>query len=157
MTTNGVPPTLLKGLNAVVTGTLQTQEFMRYVVQGAVEDVLLRVATEHGLNYTQLVETHRDSVVQNHTGVVDVQGGMCQGKNARNKPCSKPAVINGYCMLHAPQMCEDEADKRRVEAYQRKAINKSADPLGKLVREVARSDAFGPCFVSTVQSPLDFL
>lgn len=118
---------LIRSLTAVVTNTLHVQDFCKVVVGAAVEDALLRVARDHGLNYRELVDKYRDPVVAQHASAAGVTvAGRCKGVTRTGKQCSKPSQLNGYCPAHADQWAEDESKRRCVEAYRHKAATTAA-------------------------------
>lgn len=147
-------PGLLKGLNAVITGAVQVQDFARVLVTEAVEDALLRVARDHGLEYRLLVAKYRDDLVQTHAVAAPDASLQCQGLTARGKRCGKRTVMNGHCQAHADQASQDASQRRCVEAYkQRVAKSRPADPVAEAVRDVSRlAPAPGLCPVPPANS-----
>lgn len=152
------PPALVRALTQVVSGAVQVQDFMRVVVTGAVEDTLMAVAADHGLDYSQLVARHRDALVARHTGGCS-DNLTCRGLNARGNRCGKRAVVNGMCQAHAEQECEEQSKRRRLEAYKHRVASASTmDAVSRAVHDVTRSSmAPPPCPVGVSCSPLDLL
>lgn len=109
--------TFLKTLTSVLTGARQLEEFAGVLVSCAVEDTLLCVARDYGHDYSGLVQRYRDQVVQRHTSGSLTEKTQCRGTTKGGKPCNKRAQLHGYCQHHAAQMAEEEAKRRKVEAY----------------------------------------
>jgi hypothetical protein len=110
---------LLKSLNAVLTNAVHVQDFCKVVVGAAVEDAIFRIARDHGLNYKALVDKYKADIVAEHASAAGAAGAgvTCKGITRAHRPCSKRAVINGFCTSHADQWAEDESKRRCVEAY----------------------------------------
>ena len=151
-------PGLLRGINAIITGTLQVQDFTRIVVTGAVEDVLLRVSKDHGLDYSQLVAKYREDVVNAHASATGASH-FCQGLRARGQKCSKRAVVNGFCQEHAAQGSADESKRRQVEAYKQRVVScKPLDAVTEAVRDMSRMEPVLPaCMLPALRASSDAL
>ena len=131
---------LVKALNAVAAGTMQVQDFSRVVVAAAVEDTLLRVSQDYGLNYKELLARYKEDVVTHHVTLAAVAstqgaGAGCQGLTRTGKGCQKRAQIAGFCLSHADQWSSDETKKRCVEAYRHQVTTKK-DATAALVQEL---------------------
>lgn len=124
--------TFLKTLQSVVTGARQLEEFSNVLVSAAVEDALLCVARDYGHDYTLLLRRYKDEVVRRHAAGSLKEKTQCRGTTAKGaKPCLRRAQLHGYCMPHALQLAEEEAKRRKVEAY--KASVPRREPEGALV------------------------
>lgn len=119
--------TFLKTLQSVVTGARQLEEFSNVLVGAAVEDTLLCVARDYGHEYAALLKRYRDEVVSRHASGSLAEKATCQGTSKTGKPCGKRAVLHGYCQAHAAQVAEEEARRRRVEAYKASVPQREAE------------------------------
>ena len=111
-------PGFARALLLFLSGSTQIQTFCRPVVEAAVSEVLLRVSLEYGLDYDAVVRAHAHVVVD-ETLVVRVGDStvMCRGTTGRGEPCTTRAAVGDYCMRHLGQLREEEAKRRRVDAY----------------------------------------
>lgn len=123
--------TFLKTLQSVVTGARQLEEFSNVLVSAAVEDTLLCVARDYGHDYSVLLRRYKDEVVRRHSAGTLTEKTQCRGTTKGGKPCGRRAQLQGYCQMHAAQMAEEEAKRRKVEAY--KASVPQREPDGALV------------------------
>lgn len=123
--------TFSRTLQSVVSGARQLEEFSHVLVQTAVEDALLCVARDYGHEYSALLARYRDLVVRRHASGSLTEKTQCRGVTKGGKPCGRRAQLQGYCQTHAAQMAEEEAKRRRVEAY--RASVPRREPEGALV------------------------
>lgn len=128
--------TFLKTLQSVVTGARQLEEFSRVLVSVAVEDALLCVARDYGHDYTSLVKRYKDEVVRRHASGSLSEKVVCRGTTKGGKACGKRAVLHGYCQQHAAQMAEEEAKRRKVEAYRASVPGRDAE-AGALIQLIS--------------------
>ncbi len=119
------PSGLVRALNAVVAGAAQVQDFAGVVIAAAVEDVLLSVSRDHGLNYRDLVARYKSDVVTRHASMAGVAAGTCTATSRAGKQCTKRAQLGSYCASHAGQWTADESKRRCIEAYKAK-VTKAA-------------------------------
>lgn len=126
--------TFLKTLQAVVAGARQLEEFCHVLVSSATEDVLLCVARDYGHDYKTLLTRYRDAVVARHVSGSVGERAACRGVTKAGRPCGKRAVLHGRCQQHALQMAEEEAKRRKVQAY---AAVAAAAPTGDRARAAA--------------------
>lgn len=139
--------TFLKTLQSVVAGSRQLEEFAGVLVSLAVEDALLCVARDYGHDYALLLKKYRDEVVRRHASGTLGQKTQCRGTTKGGKQCGKRAQLHGYCAQHAAQMAEEEAERRKVEAY-RASVQRDGGgaPLVEMLGErVVDADAFSVC------------
>ena len=159
---NEAPP-FLKALMGVLTQSARVEDFCEGVVQGAIADVLLRVATDYGISYTALVDRY-GLVGQDHCRCA--AGVVCSGTTKAGKRCVKRARVNGYCSAHMPQGAEEDARRKRVAAFQdRTAVrgNGTDDPVEALLQGLDVRDLHTKSFESfevaetpqPVQTPMD--
>lgn len=134
--------TFLKTLQSVVTGARQLEEFSRVLVSVAVEDALLCVARDYGHDYTSLVKRYKDTVVRRHASGIS-EKVVCRGTTKGGKACGKRAVLHGFCQQHAAQMAEEEAKRRKVEAY-RASVTTGRDAEAGAVIELISGSAYVP-------------
>lgn len=134
--------TFLKTLQTVVVGSRQLEEFAGVLVSSAVEDALLCVARDYGLDYAALLRRYREEVVRRHASGALGQKTQCRGTTKGGKQCGKRAQLHGYCAQHAAQMAAEEAERRKVEAYRASARRRDADaaPLELLLGADPRAD-----------------
>lgn len=110
--------TFLKTLQSVVVGARHAEEFCHVVVSSAVEDVLLCVARDFGHDYGGLLKKYKHDVVRRHaSGLAVNSSGLCKGETKSGKACGRRAVLHGYCQKHGVQAAEEEAKRRKVQAY----------------------------------------
>lgn len=119
------PSGLVRALNAIVSGATQVQDFATVVIAAAVEDVLLQVSRDHGLNYKDLVARYKDGTVRRHASLAVVASGTCTAMSRAGKQCTKRAQLGTLCAAHAGQWNADESKRRCVEAYKDK-VTKAA-------------------------------
>ncbi|AAC96800.2 hypothetical protein PBCV1_A432R [Paramecium bursaria Chlorella virus 1] len=129
----------LKTLSNVVNGAKAIEEFTGTIVGSAIEDVLLCVARDYGLNYTKLLEQYKDDILDKHA-LLGSGKAKCKGLTSTNKPCGRRAVCKGYCRGHADQCSKNETNDRKAIAYAVK--KKDTDPLcAKGIAEVTQINA----------------
>lgn len=126
--------TFLRTLQAVVAGSRQLEEFCHVLVASATEDVLLCVARDYGHDYKTLLTKYRDAVVARHVSGSVGERATCRGVTKTGKPCGKRAVLHGCCQQHALAMAEEEAKRRKVQAY---AAVAAAAPIADRSRAAA--------------------
>lgn len=136
--------TLLRTLQSVVIGARQLEDFCGVVVSAAVEDALLCVARDYGHDYAVLLKRYKDEVVRRHASGALQEKTQCRGTTKDGRPCTRRAKLHGYCGPHAAQMAEDQAKRRRVEAYKASVPRQDADSLVELLlgRKHPSADAF---------------
>jgi len=123
-----------KTLEDVVNGAKKLEEFTNIIVTSAIEDVLLRVSRDYGLNFTKLVDDYKDDVLDNCT-LVGSGNAKCKGFTTTKKPCGRRAVCNGYCRGHSDQGIEKHAKQRQAVSYVSAKSKKGDDPvIASLVR-----------------------
>jgi hypothetical protein len=104
-------------LARVVDGTLAVSDYLKTALENALVDVLLCVAKDHSLEYTQLVDEYVDDIVEKHTSVVNPTFGRCKGETIHGKFCMNPAGGTGYCRRHLKQMATKKQKSSRVGSY----------------------------------------
>lgn len=109
--------TFLKSLHTVITGVRQLEELSGVLVAAATEDALLCVARDYGHDYATLLKKYKEEVVRRHASGTVTDKSQCRGTTKGNKQCGKRAQLQGYCMAHAAQLVEEEAKRRKMEAY----------------------------------------
>ena len=107
-------PIFLRTMVQAVSAVVAAQDLCRVVVEAALDDVLLNVAKEHNLNYTELVRKHKSAVVDTCFAQSDTQ---CKGKTRTGDPCNRKSLVHGYCAIHREQGTVHEEKRRRIEAY----------------------------------------
>ena len=146
-----------KTLEDVVNGAKKLEDFTNIIVSSAVEDVLLRVSRDYGLDFTKLVTDYKDDVLDKHA-LLGSGGTKCKGFTATNKPCGRKAVCRGYCRGHVEQGVAKQALDNKGVHYSTTTIKKGADEailnvlsskLGANVsvekHMVSKSDTFSVC------------
>ena len=123
----------LKTLSNVVNGAKAIEEFTGTIVGSAIEDVLLCVARDYGLNYTKLLEQYKDDILDKHA-LLGSGKAKCKGLTGTNKPCGRRAVCKGYCRGHADQCSKNETNDRKAIAYAVK--KKDTDPILKTLQSI---------------------
>lgn len=116
-TTTNAGNTFLKTLQSVLIGARQVEEFVHVVVSSAVEDTLLCVARDYGHDYSVLLKRFRHEVVTRHASGTVIEKSQCRGQTKGGKQCGKRAILHGYCQQHAVHVAEEEAKRRKVQAY----------------------------------------
>lgn len=116
---------LLSGANGV-------SEFLRLVLNEAVETLLLRIARDHALDYRALLDRYKADVVGEFSRVADspaAAGARCTGTVARSgKQCKRRGVLDGRCAAHAEAHAEALERARRLEAYRADVAGRAAAP-----------------------------
>jgi hypothetical protein len=112
-------------LTDVVNGAKKLEDFTNIIVSSAVEDVLLRVSRDYGLDFTKLVNDYKDDVLDKH--ISGTGGTKCKGFTTTNKPCGRKAVCKGYCRGHAEQGATKQALDNKGVHYSTTTIKKGAD------------------------------
>ncbi len=143
-------------LSDVVNGAKKLEDFTNIIVSSAVEDVLLRVSRDYGLDFTKLVNDYKDDVLDKHA-LLGSGSAKCKGFTTTNKPCGRKAVCKGYCRGHAEQgMAKQALDNKGVH-YSMSAVKKGTeDSILNVLRKlgadvsvennmVSRSDTFSIC------------
>lgn len=118
--------TFLSTLSQVVNGAKVLEEFTSVIVGGAIEDVLLRVARDHGLDYSKLVRDYKDDVLDKHA-LLATGNVRCKGFTEKNKPCGRRAACKGYCRAHSSQGVERETKDRKGVSYVSSETKKKTD------------------------------
>ena len=113
-------------LTDVVNGAKKLEDFTNIIVSSAVEDVLLRVSRDYGLDFTKLVNDYKDDVLDKHA-LLGSGGTKCKGFTATNKPCGRKAVCRGYCRGHVEQGVAKQALDNKGVHYSTTTIKKGAD------------------------------
>jgi hypothetical protein len=116
----------LTTLSKVVNGAKAIEEFTSTIVGAAIEDVLLRVARDHGLDYSKLVDEYKDDVLDKHA-LLGTGNVKCKGFTDKKQPCGRRAVCRGYCRGHSSQGAERETKDRKGVSYVTKEIKKKTD------------------------------
>lgn len=121
--------TFLKTLQSVMVGARHAEEFCHVVVSSAVEDALLCVARDFGHDYGILLKRYKEDVVRRHASGKAIEGGAatCKGVTKGGRPCGKKPAMHGYCQKHCAQAAEEEAKKRKVQAYAASVPYRTAD------------------------------
>lgn len=115
-----------KTLEDVVNGAKKLEDFTIIIVSSAVEDVLLRVSRDYGLDFTKLVTDYKDDVLDKHA-LLGSGGTKCKGFTTTNKPCGRKAVCKGYCRGHSDQgVVKQTLDNKGVH-YCTTTFKKGAD------------------------------
>jgi hypothetical protein len=104
-------------LSRVVDGTLAVSDYLKTAMENALIDVLLCVARDHSLDYSQLVDDYVDDIVEKHTSVVNPSFGRCKGQTIHKKFCMNQAGGTGYCRKHLNQMATKKQKTSRLEHY----------------------------------------
>lgn len=107
-------PIFLRTVVHAVSSVVAAQDVCRVVVEAALDEVLLNVAKEHNLNYTELVRTHKATVVNSCFAQGDTH---CKGKTKTGDACHRKSLVHGYCAIHRDQGTVHEEKRRRIEAY----------------------------------------
>ena len=112
---------LLKSLSNVMNGMLAVEDFTSTVVGSAIEDVMLSISRDYGLNYSKLVDEYKSYIIDKHA-LVNIGGccpttRKCTGKTKSNLPCGRRAVCKGFCREHSAQLKEIESSTRKATAY----------------------------------------
>ena len=115
-----------KTLEDVVNGAKKLEDFTSIIVSSAVEDVLLRISRDYGLDFTKLVNDYKDDVLDKHA-LLGSGGTKCKGFTATNKPCGRRAICRGYCRGHAAQGATKETLDNKGVHYSTTTIKKGAD------------------------------
>ena len=123
----------LTTLANVVNGAKALEDFTGAIVGAAIEDVLLCVARDYGLNYSKMVDEYKDAVLDKHT-LAGTGNAKCKGRTLANKPCGKRAVCRGYCRAHSSQQTDNEKNERRAVAYTIK--KKTDDPVVNVLKSL---------------------
>ena len=113
-------------LSDVVNGAKKLEDFTNIIVSSAVEDVLLRVSRDYGLDFTKLVNDYKDDVLDKHA-LLGSGGTKCKGFTATNKPCGRKAVCRGYCRGHVEQGVAKQALDNKGVHYSTTTVKKGAD------------------------------
>jgi hypothetical protein len=116
----------LTTLSKVVNGAKAVEEFTSTIVGAAIEDVLLRVAKDHGLDYSKLVEEYKDDVLDKHA-LLGTGNVKCKGLTDKKQPCGRRAVCRGYCRGHSSQGADRETKDRKGVSYVSDKIKKKTD------------------------------
>jgi len=124
----------LKTLSNVVNGAKALEDFTGTIVGSAIEDVLLCVARDYGLNYTKLLDQYKDDILDKHA-LLGAGKAKCKGLTGANKPCGRRAVCKGYCRGHADQCVKNETNDRKAAAYAT-VKKKDADPVLKTLQSI---------------------
>ena len=114
-----------KTLEDVVNGAKKLEDFTNIIVSSAVEDVLLRVSRDYGLDFTKLVNDYKDDVLDKH--IFGAGGTKCRGFTTTNKPCGRKAVCKGYCRGHAEQGVAKQSLDNKGTHYSTTTIKKGGD------------------------------
>jgi hypothetical protein len=101
-------------LHDLFVGRAKLEDASALLVKTTVQDVSLKIAMDHGLQYERLVEYTAD-VLESVLGGSRVD--RCQGLTKLGKPCCMPATFYGYCAKHRDQGMERRAKKCKVDAY----------------------------------------
>jgi hypothetical protein len=101
-------------LRDLFVGRAKLEDASALLVKTAIQDVSLKIAVDHGLQYESLLE-YTDDVLESVLGGHRVD--RCQGMTKMGKPCCMPATFYGYCAKHRDQGMERRAKKCKVDAY----------------------------------------
>jgi hypothetical protein len=146
--------TFSKTLEDVVNGARKLEDFTNTIVSSAIEDVLLRVSREYGLDFSKLVADYKDDVLDKHV-LLGSGSATCRGITTTKKPCGRKAVCRGYCRGHSSQgATRDTLDKKGVY-YSSMTFKKGADDtilnsLKKLGAESIESRMISKCDALTL-------
>ncbi|ABU44080.1 hypothetical protein PBCVNY2B_602R [Paramecium bursaria Chlorella virus NY2B] len=122
-----------KTLSNVVNGVKALEDFTGIIIGAAIEDVLLCVARDYGLNYSKLVEQYKYDILDKHA-LVGSTKSKCKGFTSTDKPCGRRAVCRGYCRGHADQGVTRELNDRKAVDYAVK--KKNTDPILKTLESI---------------------
>jgi hypothetical protein len=117
--------TLVKTLVGVVNGVSALEEYATVITNAALEDVLLRVSKDYGLNYAKLLDDYKDDVLDKHVTTY-VGGDTCKAKLGKSRKCRNRAVCRGYCRKHVVKNVSEKTKDVTAESYvdkQRKIKN----------------------------------
>jgi hypothetical protein len=123
-------------LTEAVNGVKKLEESASIIVSAAVDDLLLRIAKDHKLDFSKLVADYKDDIVETHT-VLATEKQTCRGHTATKKPCSRQAVAGGYCRAHATQgIAKKELDTKGVDYAAGQENAKKRDPLAASLKRM---------------------
>lgn len=105
-----------KTLQSVLSGTRGLEELAGVLVSSAVEDALLCVARDYGLDYGVLLKKYRGEVVGRHVSGCLGAKVLCSGTTKGGKPCGRRAVLHGCCQQHAVEAAQKAGKLRKREA-----------------------------------------
>lgn len=115
-----------KTLEDVVNGAKKLEEFTSIIVSSAIEDILLMVSRDYGLDFSKLVSDYKDDVIDKHV-LLGSGNTKCKGMNASKKPCGRKAVCKGYCRGHSDQGVVRDTKDNKSMYYTSTTIKKGAD------------------------------
>ena len=144
----------LTTLSHVVNGVKALEEFTSVIVGGAVEDVLLRVAREYGLDYSKLVRDHKDDVLDKHA-LLATGTAKCKGLTEKKQPCGRRAACKGYCRAHSSQGVERETNDRKGISYVSNETKKKTDD--RILAALKRLGAIIPTDMIISKSDVDII
>ena len=116
-------------LTDVVNGTRKLEDFANIIVSSSIEDVLLRVSRDYGLDFTKLVNDYKDDVLDKHALLLGSGGTKCKGFTTTNKPCGRKAVCRGYCRGHSAQAATNQNLDNKAVNYVTSSSKKGADDV----------------------------
>lgn len=148
---------MLRAVKSVLTGVRQAEEVAAVLVGGAVDEVLLCVARDYGLNYSTLTKRYRAAIVRKHAGDADGAVPTCSGTNKDGSRCRQKGTLQGYCKAHINQLIQATAVRRHLEAYRSNAAGAKrrthAGEVDELLAELgsvaARAELDEPVFMAT--------
>jgi hypothetical protein len=111
----------VNALAEATVGIRKAEECARILLGAALDDVLLRIASDHNLNFTKLVEDYKDVIIDNHATFSDGKIA-CKGLTATGKHCSRAAIAGGYCKAHASQGIVANQKDKAAKSYARTVV-----------------------------------
>ena len=130
----------LRCVTDLFTGAKQTHELAEVLVVEAVRLTLARVAEDHPLDYTRLLQKYEAGVVQQCCGLFADPGSeakLCGAPTKSGKPCERRAVLNGVCSKHIDAWRQQQEAQRRQELYASARRHPPPDPHAEELKKAA--------------------
>jgi hypothetical protein len=98
------PTPFARALLSVITGAAPVEGFAERLLQGAVQEVLEKVARAHNLDAQALMREYGNSAVatwaHSHPEVTLADATRCSARARSGKQCSKTATHGSFCVWH---------------------------------------------------------
>ena len=129
----------MRAITHALSGVTQTSALGRVLVAGAVQEALMNVCAEYGLNTRDVLAKYMDPIVDKYSAVSTTPTAeTCKASVSRGgKRCKKEAMHAGYCVFHQDLAAADEQHRRRVDAYKLQIANGARDePATAMMRDL---------------------
>jgi hypothetical protein len=150
---------LLKALQSVATGSLQVAEFTPLILSKAVDELLFQISKDYDLDYKELKDRYKQPIIDKHASMPGEEP-RCKALTKKQKPCSRFAVLNGYCAAHSSEMHKDmekTTRERELVAYQQQVQKRAATGSESHVWRQAKTDVQAPVHIQKAVDMLTLL